>query len=685
MKRKLQFLTKTLLVAAGLLVGASSAWGAIDLDDPSTYTEKSYDLTTGTLGKSSTVYATVSKINYYVATSPDAWVGNIALQDASNGSGNGLWIRTGGLQAYGGGRSIILCGLKSGQKIVMTGSASDFTFTAVNSSTFTGGTATGSTAPYTYTVDMTNNGDLMITISKNSYLKTLKVYTEKIAGVCEDPTYNITGANGNARTFTLACATDESSIYYSTSELATATGGTLYSAAVETEATTIWAYAKTASATSSVISFSTGAGSTLTLSTPAISASGFTNTDGASVNNPTFNFTCDNSAIIGKPAATLTYTFTPAGGVESAATAGTSYTPTGYGTLKVIASASGYNSSEKSLLVSNFYTVFYTGRDYTTATTSEITSATWGVAYTPTWEGWASGLTAYTASTAISEDAHLNVQNAGTISLVTGWGLVRGDQKTYGYRVRYANEGEFVAFKENSSKASDADATTYQTEYCASGTGLVTDLVTITAPAAYAVQQLFHYTPSPASESVTVTAAGYATYVSAYNLDFTSTSIKAYEAKVNAGKVVLTPINKVQAGTGVVLYKEGGATESIPVCTDYDTASNNELVAGTGAAVATDGTTYTNYILNNVDGIGFYKANGQTVASNRAYLHTLTANISGGAPLYMFFNDSETTGINAVKGAEFKVNGEYYDLQGHRVAQPTKGLYIVNGRKVVIK
>lgn len=188
-----------------------------------------------------------------------------------------------------------------------------------------------------------------------------------------------------------------------------------------------------------------------------------------------------------------------------------------------------------------------------------------------------------------------------------------------------------------------------------------------------------------AKEDVTVSAAGYATYVSANNLDFTSTSIKAYEAKVNAGKVVLTPINKVQAGTGVVLYKEGGATESIPVCTDYDTADDNELVAGTGAAVETTDGSYTNYILNNVSGIGFYKANGQTVASNRAYLHTLTANISGGAPLYMFFNDSETTGINAVKGAEFKVNGEYYDLQGRRVAQPTKGLYIVNGRKVVIK
>jgi hypothetical protein len=43
----------------------------------------------------------------------------------------------------------------------------------------------------------------------------------------------------------------------------------------------------------------------------------------------------------------------------------------------------------------------------------------------------------------------------------------------------------------------------------------------------------------------------------------------------------------------------------------------------------------------------------------------------------------EATGIEAVKTT--KANGEYYNLAGQRVAQPTKGLYIVNGKKVVIK
>lgn len=50
------------------------------------------------------------------------------------------------------------------------------------------------------------------------------------------------------------------------------------------------------------------------------------------------------------------------------------------------------------------------------------------------------------------------------------------------------------------------------------------------------------------------------------------------------------------------------------------------------------------------------------------------------------FDDSETTGIEAVNGAGFKATGsEAYDLQGRRVSNPIRGLYIINGKKAVIK
>ena len=90
------------------------------------------------------------------------------------------------------------------------------------------------------------------------------------------------------------------------------------------------------------------------------------------------------------------------------------------------------------------------------------------------------------------------------------------------------------------------------------------------------------------------------------------------------------------------------------------------------------------YVLNNGSkGVGFYKLKATTtkLGYGKAYLW-----YSGSlAPGYFGFG--ETTGINAVNGSEFMINGsDIYNLNGQRVAQPTqKGLYIVNGRKVVIK
>ncbi len=187
-----------------------------------------------------------------------------------------------------------------------------------------------------------------------------------------------------------------------------------------------------------------------------------------------------------------------------------------------------------------------------------------------------------------------------------------------------------------------------------------------------------------AVESVTVTDAGYATYVSTLPLDYTSTEIKAYTAKVAAGKVVLTQINKVPANTPVVLYKEGGATEDIPVAASTDTPAASDLVAGTGAAVATaDGETHTNYILNNGgNGIGFYLANDKIVAANRAYLHVPNSEKAATARLTIVFDD-QTTGIADLKAT---ANGDaIYNLNGQRIEKATKGIYIIGGKKMMKK
>ena len=98
-------------------------------------------------------------------------------------------------------------------------------------------------------------------------------------------------------------------------------------------------------------------------------------------------------------------------------------------------------------------------------------------------------------------------------------------------------------------------------------------------------------------------------------------------------------------------------------------------------------TGYTAYVLTNkkADGttgpLAFYKVNsdGTWCAAGTAYLKVAKV---GGAPDYIPFG--ETTGIENVSH-EAVINNQYYTLDGRRVAQPTKGLYIVNGKKVIIK
>ncbi len=186
--------------------------------------------------------------------------------------------------------------------------------------------------------------------------------------------------------------------------------------------------------------------------------------------------------------------------------------------------------------------------------------------------------------------------------------------------------------------------------------------------------------------AVTVTASNYATFASDFPLDFTGKEIKAYiaKAKNDGSGVTFERKYKIPAGTGVLLYKDGGATEYIPVTTEStDDVTYNVFVRGTGENVASVVGNMYNYILNIVNNVvGFYKAAGNKVAKNRAYIQVESASFAKDFISMPGFDDS-TTGVNEVNGSGLMVNGPVYDLQGRRVEKPGKGLYIVNGKKVL--
>ena len=80
----------------------------------------------------------------------------------------------------------------------------------------------------------------------------------------------------------------------------------------------------------------------------------------------------------------------------------------------------------------------------------------------------------------------------------------------------------------------------------------------------------------------------------------------------------------------------------------------------------------------------FRKTNTGTLAANKAYLK-IPAGEGARALSIVFDDEQETTAIESVVPKTVRTDNVYYNLRGQRVAQPTRGLYIVNGKKVVIK
>ena len=195
------------------------------------------------------------------------------------------------------------------------------------------------------------------------------------------------------------------------------------------------------------------------------------------------------------------------------------------------------------------------------------------------------------------------------------------------------------------------------------------------------------------SELVTLPASIYATRSYERALDFSVTGIKAYTVKVNAEKhkarVTEIASGQVPAGEGVILYAEAADTYIVPVIASAS-ALDNDLIGVTEETTVPwqTGDKY-NYILQRSGSdYAFNKADGGTLAANRAYLQTTYDASDAGARLVLVFeDDDETTGIKSMHNAEFIMhNNEVYNLKGQRVEKPVKGqLYIVNGKKVVMK
>lgn len=186
-----------------------------------------------------------------------------------------------------------------------------------------------------------------------------------------------------------------------------------------------------------------------------------------------------------------------------------------------------------------------------------------------------------------------------------------------------------------------------------------------------------------ATETVSVSAAGYATYATKHNVEVPS-DVEVKTVTVNDDNSTIT-LHEVAAGTvipantGILVKAAQGDYNFVVTSEADDELPINNLVAAT-TDVTYDGTKYFFALTTLSDGkVGFAKvAKDVVIPAGKAYLEVPAASTA------KFFGlDGEATGINSVKTA--KADGAYYTLEGVKTTKPVKGLYIHNGKKIVVK
>ena len=187
--------------------------------------------------------------------------------------------------------------------------------------------------------------------------------------------------------------------------------------------------------------------------------------------------------------------------------------------------------------------------------------------------------------------------------------------------------------------------------------------------------------------NLTANAAGGANWLTFYNQNYkfqADANTQIFKARLSDKDLTLTKLETdkiVNADNAVILKSTAGTiTMTLTSTASGNDFSSNSLEGVWDVAGLTAADPSTTFVLNNrTKGVGFYRLqSGKTLGVGKAYL-TYDGAL---APEFLGFGD--VTAIRGIENGQLTIDN-YYDLQGRRVAQPTKGLYIVNGKKVVIK
>lgn len=208
-----------------------------------------------------------------------------------------------------------------------------------------------------------------------------------------------------------------------------------------------------------------------------------------------------------------------------------------------------------------------------------------------------------------------------------------------------------------------------------------------------AIDYVIVYRTGYLTATATIGTTGYTSFASSYALDLDQIdgATAYYASSVTDGSVnLLQATGTVAAGTGLILKGTAGGAVTIPAVTTGETISGNLLVGcPTETTINSETAGYANfYVLSatvaEFQNLAEYIDGGNTVTipAGKAYLNAAT---SGSAKLRVIFEGEDATAITAVEAVKAANDGIIYNLRGQRVAQPTKGIYIQNGKKILVK
>ncbi|MBQ9231890.1 MAG: hypothetical protein IJ190_12055 [Prevotella sp.] len=189
--------------------------------------------------------------------------------------------------------------------------------------------------------------------------------------------------------------------------------------------------------------------------------------------------------------------------------------------------------------------------------------------------------------------------------------------------------------------------------------------------------------PNPAALTTTLAeGANWATYYNDNANVKVDDNTTVYKAELSGSTITLTDTGSkiIKAGEAVVLSSSTSEVTltytATPSTGDY---AGNSLLGSNTAVTQESGYTY--YALANLtNDLGFYKvSSGLNIPANKAYIK-----VDNSLAREFIGIDGMATSIDQTVKSPTE-NATYYDLNGRRVENPTNGMYIVNGKKVIIK